>query len=58
MKGRDGRMQVSDKRDRMAKQARMRVRTLERVADRALLSVTLETGRTHQIRVQLSALGH
>ncbi len=33
-------------------------RTLERLADASLVSVRLETGRTHQIRVHFSAAGH
>jgi 23S rRNA pseudouridine1911/1915/1917 synthase len=33
-------------------------RTVERFAEASLLSVTLETGRTHQIRIHLSARGH
>ncbi len=31
---------------------------LERFADRTLVELVLETGRTHQIRVHLSAVGH
>jgi 23S rRNA pseudouridine1911/1915/1917 synthase len=33
-------------------------RVLERYADQSLLELTLETGRKHQIRVQLAILGH
>jgi 23S rRNA pseudouridine1911/1915/1917 synthase len=33
-------------------------RVLERFADQSLLELTLETGRKHQIRVQLAILGH
>lgn len=38
-------------------EARCRVRLLERRGARALVEVALETGRTHQIRVQLAARG-
>ena len=38
--------------------ARTRFRALERFANATLLAVTLETGRTHQIRVHMRAIGH
>ena len=43
-----------------AQRATLRWQTLatEAAADRALVHVQLETGRKHQIRVQLAALGH
>ncbi|HSR57174.1 MAG TPA: RNA pseudouridine synthase, partial [Candidatus Binataceae bacterium] len=33
-------------------------RVLKKCGDRSLLELTLETGRKHQIRVQLAAIGH
>jgi len=41
-----------------AQQARLRYRTLRRLPRAALLEVHLETGRKHQIRVQLAHRGH
>jgi len=38
--------------------ARTRYRVLARLTDATLLECTLETGRTHQIRVHLTAIGH
>jgi 23S rRNA pseudouridine1911/1915/1917 synthase len=40
------------------KPARTRYRVVERFADATLLAVSLDTGRTHQIRVHMRAAGH
>ena len=40
------------------KSARTRYRVLRRWGDRALVSLELETGRTHQIRVHMAHIGH
>jgi 23S rRNA (cytosine1962-C5)-methyltransferase len=52
--GRDGTHRVVA---RGGKPARSSFRVLERGSGRALLELRLETGRTHQLRVQLSAVG-
>jgi 23S rRNA pseudouridine1911/1915/1917 synthase len=49
------RMQISDKRSPLAAHARLTYRRLKRLTRGWLLEVTLETGRKHQIRVQLSS---
>ena len=54
---RDGRMRVVSARERGAVQAVTRVRLLARRGDRAMLELELETGRTHQARVQLAHAG-
>jgi len=43
--------------ERGAKLARLRYRVVRQSADATLLEIVLETGRYHQIRVQLAALG-
>ncbi len=54
---RDGRMRVASARERGALKAVTRVRLLARRGDRAMLELELETGRTHQARVQLANAG-
>ena len=49
---------ISNKNDRLAKQARLHYETLQEFDKAALLKINLETGRYHQIRCQLSAIGH
>lgn len=48
---------VSRKGDPKAKFARLSYETIESKNGRSLLKITLETGRAHQIRVQLSSRG-
>ena len=52
--GRDGTMRVVPPRSRGAKKAVTRVSAVGRSGDRAMLELSLETGRTHQARVQLA----
>jgi 23S rRNA (cytosine1962-C5)-methyltransferase len=53
----DGRMRVARSSERGAKLARTRVLAVEQRGERSLLTLAIETGRTHQIRVQLAAAG-
>lgn len=55
--GADGRARVVAARTSGAREAVTRVRVLARSGDRALLALELETGRTHQARVQLAHAG-
>lgn len=50
-------MHISSPQAPEAKEARLTYRTLKRLAQVALLQITLETGRKHQIRLQLSHRG-
>lgn len=56
-RGKDGETVVSHRGDRRAKRAVTRVERVERHGDRARLAIRIETGRTHQIRAQLAAVG-
>jgi 23S rRNA (cytosine1962-C5)-methyltransferase len=58
-KGEDGRMEVALGRraEAAGKRAVTRVRVVARRGERALLELVLETGRTHQARVQLAHAG-
>lgn len=55
--GDGGRMQVVSSKARGAQRAVTHVRVLGRAGDRAMLELVLETGRTHQARVQLAHAG-
>ena len=47
-----------DERDPEGQIAILHYRMLERLENRSLLEIKLETGRTHQIRVQCATRGH
>ncbi len=49
---------VATKNNPQAKLARLSYKVLETQGDETLLEIILETGRYHQIRVQLSTIGH
>lgn len=53
----DGRMRVGRAGETGAKLARTRVVDVEQRGQRSLLTLAIETGRTHQIRLQLEAAG-
>ncbi|MFI5308410.1 MAG: pseudouridine synthase, partial [Polyangiales bacterium] len=57
VRGRDGRMQVVAAGTPGARKARTRVSVLKRQGERALLRLDCDTGRTHQLRVQLAHVG-
>lgn len=52
------RMVVRTKKSANAREARLRYQTLRTFSGGTLLEVELQTGRKHQIRVQLAAAGH
>src|SRR5580704_6134243 len=55
--GPDGRMRVAARRGGSAKEAVTQVQVLARRGDRAIVELSLDTGRTHQARVQLAHAG-
>jgi 23S rRNA (cytosine1962-C5)-methyltransferase len=55
--GPDGKMRIAGMRDREAKVAVTHVKVLGWRGDRAMLELSLETGRTHQARIQLAHAG-
>lgn len=52
-----GGMRIGRAHERGAKLARTRILAVEQRGQRALVSLAIETGRTHQVRVQLAAAG-
>lgn len=55
--GGDGSMRVAPRRTGAAKEAVTQVRVLARRGERAMVELSLDTGRTHQARVQLAHAG-
>lgn len=55
---RQQRMIVTQPADRSAQEARLRYRILAERQDRTVLEIDLQTGRKHQIRLQLAHRGH
>lgn len=53
--GRSGRAMIVEENNPRAKKARLSYEVVSKVDDRSLLKITLETGRFHQIRVQLAS---
>lgn len=49
---------TKNRQDTQAKLARLRYRKLQRIGSNSMIEVRLETGRKHQIRVQLAGQGH
>ena len=58
VKGEDGMVRVAQAGEPGAKEARLSYRPLRTLEGLTLLEVSLETGRPHQIRVQLANIGH
>ncbi|MDL2321776.1 RNA pseudouridine synthase [Desulfosarcina sp. OttesenSCG-928-B08] len=54
----DQKSRVMDGPTPRSREARLHYAVLDKNADRSLIKVGLETGRRHQIRIQLAALGH
>jgi 23S rRNA pseudouridine1911/1915/1917 synthase len=53
----EGRVQITDEGDPDARQAILSYRTILAKNDKSFLEISLQTGRKHQIRAQLAALG-
>ena len=49
---------VTDPTDPAGRNAILHYRVIQQLTDKTLLEITLETGRTHQIRVQCASRGH